>query len=209
MEQASTLVEDAQAELSSEIMEQVSTWPEGTPLRADALEYLGSIEAVSEAMSDLAVRGKLNRVCEGIYVQPIETRFGTHSPDFDKVIPNLAELWGETIVPCGGASANILGMTTQVPVRPVYLTSGTDRTLNFGKLSVELQHAHEWQLIGPNHKAGDAVRALAWLGPEEIEDSIGIIEQVLPIEDLQKVTESCNAVPEWITSAVNARAAIA
>ena len=200
-------VEGDQVELSSEIIEQVSTCPEGTPLCPDVLEHLGSLEAVTEAMSELAARGKLNRVYEGIYVQPVETRFGTRSPDFEKVIPNLAELWGETIVPCGGASANVLGMTTQVPVRPVYLTSGTDRTLNFGKLSVELQHAPEWQLIAPNHQAGNAVRALAWLGPEEIEDGIKTIEQVISIEELQEMAASCNAMPEWITEAVNSRAA--
>ena len=92
----------------------------------------GDVKAITEAMSDLAESGRLSQVCEGIFVQLVETRFGTHSPNFEKVIPHLADIWDETIVPCGGASANALGMTTQVPVRPVYLTSGPNRVLKIG-----------------------------------------------------------------------------
>ena len=81
-------------------------------------------------------------------------------------------MWGETIVPCGGAAAHILGLTTQVPVRSVYLTSGPDRRLRFGSLEVELRHAPRWQLTAPRRRAGDVIRALAWLGRAEIQEGL-------------------------------------
>ena len=64
------------------------------------------------------------RVCRGVYMRPIETRFGLRAPTVEMAIDSLSALWGETIVPCGGAAANSLGLTLQIPVQPVYLTSG-------------------------------------------------------------------------------------
>ena len=64
----------------------------------------------------------------------------------DKVLTSLAALWGETIVPCGGMAANALGLTEQVPVRQVHLTSGPNRKLKLGGPMVELHHAPRWHL---------------------------------------------------------------
>ena len=198
------LTDGAKAELLGAILEYASSQPEGTLLFPEAFGHIENVEAVNEALSELAEQGNLNRIYENIYVQPVQTRFGACSPAFEEVIPHLANFWKETIVPSGGASANALGMTTQVPVRPVYLTSGHDKTLRFGNLAVELRHAPEWQLVAPDHLAGAAIRALAWLGPEEVEDRLQFIQQSMSIEDLKALMENCSTMPEWIADPVNA-----
>ena len=154
-------------------MQQAAESPEGALLCPNNLLHLGSRAAVDQALSRLARKGELMRVCQGVYVRPTQTQFGPCPPSIEKVIESLSSMLGETIVPCGGALANILGLTTQVPVRSVYLTSGRSRKLNFGKLVVELRHAPRWQLVAPYRPAGDAVRALAWLGPEEVKENPG------------------------------------
>ena len=99
------------------------------------------------------------------------------------MIAALSQTWGETIVPCGGAAANCLRLTTQNPVRTVYLTSGPNRRLRFGKSIVELRHAPRWQLAAPHRRAGDVIRALAWLGPEEVEDGLEVVLPTLSETD--------------------------
>ena len=42
------------------------------------------------------------RVCQGVYMRPVETRFGLRAPRLGKALAALSALWGETIVPCGG-----------------------------------------------------------------------------------------------------------
>ena len=103
--------------LPSQIMSHAAESPEGTLLCPSALLHLGSRAAVDQALSRLARKGELIRVCQGVYVRPIQTRFGLRPPAIDKVLAFLSALWGETIVPCGGMAANALGLTTQVPVR--------------------------------------------------------------------------------------------
>ena len=189
------------------VMEHADESPEGTLLCPNTLLHLGSRAAVDQALSRLSRNGRLNRVCQGVYVRPVETRFGPRSPGVEKVIASLAALWGETIVPCGGAAANTLGLTTQVPVRSVYLTSGPNRKLKLGGLRVDLRHAPRWQLVAPHRSAGDAVRALAWLGPQEVEKSLGVIGQKLSAEDLDELAASRAMMPAWIAEPVSAMVA--
>ena len=124
--------------LPERIMEHAEATPEATPICPAALLHLGQRAAVGQALSRLARSGRLMRICQGVYMRPIESRFGRCAPSTEK---SLLELWGETIVPNGGGAANWLGLTTQNPVRSVYLTSGRSRRLRFGKHPVELPHA--------------------------------------------------------------------
>ena len=142
--------------------------PEGTPLCSNTLLGLGTRAAVDQALSRLARNGQLLRIGQGLYVKPVITRFGPRPPAVEKLMPALSKLWNETIVPSGSHSANVLGLTTQVPVQPVYLTSGRNRKLKLGEQTVALHHAPAWQLAGPYQLAGDTIRALAWLGPAAV-----------------------------------------
>ncbi len=189
--------------LSLRITEHVKALPESTPICAGALLHFGSRAAVDQALSRLARSGLLLRICQGVYMQPVETRFGRCAPAVDKGIEALAALWGEIIVPSGGAAAHVLGLTTQVPVRSVYLTSGPDRLLRFGSLEVELRHAPRWQLAAPYRRAGDVIRALAWIGPAEVRDGIQAVLPGLSREDMEELAKARATMPLWMAEPVS------
>ena len=181
-----------------QIMAYAAVLPEGALLHPKALLHLGSRAAIDQALSRLAKTGRLMRVCHGIYVRPVETRFGPRPPAIEKVIASLSALWGETIVPSGGTAANALGLTSHVPLRSVYLTSGPNRKLTLGPLTVALRHAPRWQLAAPNRPAGEAVRALSWLGPDEVEAGLDVIGRRLSSEDLEELAGLRAIMPNWI-----------
>ena len=110
--------------LASRVMEYVNGLSEGTPVAAKELLHLGRRAAVDQALSRLVRRASLMRAGRGIYIRPVESRFGTRPPAASKVIEGIAAQRGESMVPHGAAAANELGLTTQVPVREMYLTSG-------------------------------------------------------------------------------------
>ena len=193
--------------LPSQIISYAAESPEGTLLCPSALLHLGSRAGVDQALSRLARKGDLMRVCQGVYVWPVQTRFGPRPPAVEKVLASLSTLWGETIVPCGGTAANALGLTTQVPVRSVYLTSGPNRKLKLGGLAVELCHAPRWQLVAPHRPAGDAVRALAWLGPEEVEENLEMLEHRLSPQDIEELAATRAVMPAWLAEPVSAMVA--
>ncbi len=122
-------------------------------------------------------------LADTIYMRPVQTRFGLCSPRSDKALSALSDHWSETIVPCGVSAANRLGLTTQDPVRDVYLTSGPTRRLRFGRHIIELRRAPRWQLFAPHRKAGEVIRALAWLGPDEVEESLDTVPPTFSEEE--------------------------
>ena len=190
--------------LSKRIMEHATGLPEGAPLCPGALLDLGNRAAVDQALSRLARSGRLMRIYQAVYMRPIETRFGLRAPALEKVIASFSRLWGDTIVPCGGAAANLLGLTAQMPVRPVYLTSGPTRWLRLGALTVQLRHAPRWQLVAPYRLSGDAIRALAWLGPQEVEEGLGLVAPRLSSDDLAELAAARATMPAWMAEPVSA-----
>ncbi len=195
------------ASLPSQIMSHAADSPEGTLLCPSALLHLGGRAAVDQALSRLARKGELMRIYQGVYVRPVQTRFGPRPPALEKVLASLSALWGETIVPCGGMAANALGLTTQVPIRSVYLTSGPNRKLRLGELVVELRHAPRWQMTAPHRPAGEAVRALVWLGPKEVVAGLGAIGRKLSAEDIRELAASRAVMPAWMAEPVSAMVA--
>ena len=189
--------------LTEEILEHSRTVPEGALLTAKGLLHLGQRAAVDQALSRLARRGKLLRAGRGLYVRPVEGRFGARAPTTTKVVAGLAELRGETVASHGAAAANALGLTSQVPVRSVYLTSGPSRTLRLGRQSVEMRHAPAWQLVLAGRPAGEILRALAWLGPSKAEGALLTLRRTLPASDLQALAKAAPLLPTWLAQQVS------
>ncbi len=104
----------------------------------------------------------------------------------------------------GAAVANALGLTTQVPMRAVYLTSGPSRRLKLGAQMIELRHAPIWQLIFPGRATGEVVRALAWLGPEKASEAIQKLRTKLPPSELKEVASVRSRLPTWMAQEISA-----
>lgn len=188
--------------LTGQILEYARRLPEGTPVSAKSLLHLGTRAGVDQALSRLAERGQLIRAGRGVYLLPVTSRFGSRAPSVEQAVEALAAQRGEIIVSSGAAAANSLGLTTQVPVRSVYLTSGRTRKMNVGKQVVELRHAPRWQLAMPHRPAGQAVRALAWLGPEQAESALRSLKRKLPPAAFSELVAAAPQLPTWLARSV-------
>jgi hypothetical protein len=191
--------------LSAQIIEKALSLPEGAPIAAKALLHLGSRAAIDQALSRLRRRGQLLRAGRGLYVRPVSSRFGSRAPSVESLIEAVAMRSGETIVPSGAASANKLGLTTQVPVRNIYLTSGPSRELQLGKQSAELRHAPNRQLLLPRRPAGEALRALLWLGPESAEKALLTLKNKLQPSEFDALIGLAPMTPNWLAARLSAR----
>jgi hypothetical protein len=189
--------------IAEKVLTYVNRLPEGRVLSARGLLHLGSRAAVDQALSRLHRSGELLRVGRGLYVSPVRSRFGTRAPRPEKVVAGVAAATGETVAPSGAASANALGLTTQVPVRPVYLTSGRTRRIQLGRQVVELRHAPSWQLNAPSGQAGNAIRALAWLGPKHASEAAAALKRRLPRKERKALVASRAQMPSWLAETVS------
>jgi hypothetical protein len=189
--------------LATAVINHFGKAPEGVPVAAKELLHLGTRAAVDQTLSRLVRSGSLIRVSRGLYVRPIQGRFGVRPPEPATLVQAIVEQRGESVVPHGALAANELGLTTQVPVREVYLTSGPTRKLKLGNQVVELRHAPAWQLVLPGRKAGAVIRALAWLGPEQASHAIEAVRGRLPESERNAVVELRRMLPTWMAQQVS------
>ena len=176
--------------------------PEGGVLSPKEFLHLGSRAAIDQALSRLTKEGKLLRVARGTYVTPVSSRFGTRAPAPEKVVHALAAQSGEVVTPHGASAANMLGLTQQVPIREVYLTSGRTRKLKL----VMVKHAPRWMLALGSGPAGAAVRALAWMGPAHVGESLAALRRTLPPSEWQTLASARAALPSWMARAIGEEA---
>ncbi len=139
--------------------ERIMEYAEATPIQAADFLHLSDRVAMAWWLARWACSERILRICRGVYMRSIQTRFGLRAARLRKALASQSALWGEIIVPewgpCGQL-ANWLGLTTQNTRRSVYLTSGPNRLLNFGTQAVALCHAPAWQLTAPHGAAGVA-----------------------------------------------------
>lgn len=96
-------------------------------------------EYASKLLSLMASFNVLERLAKGIYYKPIVTEYGNVYPSAEAIVKAIAEHEHAEILPTGETALNTLGLSTQVPMKPVYLTTGSPRVLNIGQKQIRLK----------------------------------------------------------------------
>ena len=103
---------------------------------------LGARPTIDSALHRRERESVIRRVIRGIYDYPRNSKAlqGPVSPDMDQVAHALARKFAWRIQPDGATAQNLLGLSTQVPARIVYLSDGPDRSYTVGKSLLDFQH---------------------------------------------------------------------
>lgn len=189
------------AVLSAQILEAAGNRPEGSLLAAKQFLALGKRDAVDQALRRLAARGKLVKIARGRYALPVCTRFGTRPPAPEKVIAQLNQEGGQQLVSSGAAAANALGLTTQMPVQQTFLARvRNEKRLSFGKQQVTIRPAAAWNFLLADRPAGQAIRALTWLGPDQASAALSKLRSDLPTEEWEALLDARAELPLWLAT---------
>lgn len=194
--------------LSAQILEAAGRRPEGSLLAAKEFLALGKRAAVDQALRRLVSRGQLVKITRGRYALPVRSRFGTRPPSPELVMARLQEQQGEQLLSNGAAAANALGLTTQIPVQQTLLSRTRSRKRYcFGKQEVTLRQAPRWQFLLADRPAGQAIRALAWLGPDQAGAALPKLRQVLLPSEWDALLAVRAELPLWLVELLNEQAA--
>lgn len=97
--------------------------------------------SVCRVLAEKCARGEFTKISTGIYCKTKMTRFGPLLPTVEKVLEAIARRDMAKILPSGDTALNKLGLSEQVPMKQVYLTSGSARNINIGGFSVKLKRS--------------------------------------------------------------------
>lgn len=99
-------------------------------------------DSIKTQISDACSKGIVERVIRGVYHKPkYNKKLSRYVPyDITDVIYAIARMNGWYIIPSGNACMNIVGLSTQVPSKYVYLSDGPYKKYEIGKITIEFKH---------------------------------------------------------------------
>jgi predicted transcriptional regulator of viral defense system len=135
-----------------------------------------SRQTIQRCLSRMVEQGLLQRVQKGIYYKPEISKFLKGKqipPDVKKVIQVISTKNKEIIQLHGGAAANRLGLSTQVPMHQVFHTSGTTREMEISGTIVYFVHTNDAKLLQfSGTRAGLAISAMYYLGKNLVNNKV-------------------------------------
>jgi hypothetical protein len=166
---------------------------------------LGGRATIDSTLHRLERKGAIRRVIRGIYDYP---RFSDLldqqlSPDVDQVARAQARKFGWRIQPSGAMAQNLLGLSTQVPARAVYLSDGPNRTYRIGNTTLVFKHTALKEAGFKLRESGLIVQALKSLGSDRVApDVIAKIRRWLPSRIRAKVLMDTRTATGWVRAAI-------
>lgn len=126
---------------------------------------LGTSTAIRKALSRLVETRRVERMGQGIYVIPkYDKVFGKVLPSIEQIANILAKKDHVKIKPSGQYALNKVGLSTQVPMRLVFLTTGHSKKIQVGKSAIIFKSTTAKKLSMKGE-----ITSLLFLGLEELD----------------------------------------
>lgn len=186
------------------IREKVAALSAGEPFTPAQFAGLGSRASIDQALMRLTREGSIERIGRGLYAVLKTNRFGIRAmPSPEAVARIVAANEGASIEVHGAEAARRFGFTTQVPVQPIFHTTGSSHTVQIGKLQLRLQHVAARKLALAGRPAGQALSALWYLGRSEVTAATfkQLAEKLSPSE-FAALSNAKPTMPAWMVEAL-------
>ena len=157
-------------------------------------------EYVGQILSDLAKEGMIHHLSRGVYLKTEETRFGLVYPPVEDIAEAIARRDNAQVIPTGATAQNILGLSTQVPMNAVFLTSGSARKIKLGGRTITFRRAVPKNFAVKGRYTCLIVQALKAIGEGNVteEDLTHIQALILAHPEPGTIQADLAAMPYWI-----------
>jgi hypothetical protein len=166
---------------------------------------LGSPGSLDLALHRLLKKGTLRRVLRGLYDYPKFSELLAQwlSPDIHQIAQALSRKFGWNIYPSGPTALNLMGLSTQVPGRIVYLSDGPTRSYTVGNTVLTFKNTALKETGFKLIESGLIVQSLKSLGQDGITPQvIGSIREWLKPELRPKILKDTQIATGWVYDAI-------
>ena len=158
------------------------------------------VSVVTSALSRLVQKKVIRRLAHGLYDLPeVHPKLGAIMPSTEKVIEAIKTSEAIRVQPTGAYAANLLGLSTQIPMRIELYTNGPKKTIRFGKQEILLKPTTPKNMIGAGTNAGLILHAFRQIGKDNVtEEMIKRIKNQLEEKDIKQIKKQAQYAPAWI-----------
>jgi len=181
------------------LRKRIEALPEDSVLfRSDFPEYHS--EFVGETLAELTQEGLLVKLAQGIYAKPRWSRFGGVLPSVDKIVQAIAARDNAEVLPSGMTALNVLGLSTQVPMKYSYLTTGSERTIKLKNQEIRLKRGVPKNFCYKTKLIALLVQALKALKQQNVgQEEIQVIRSLISKEpDRIALAKDVDMMPNWM-----------
>lgn len=161
---------------------------------------LGSDASIRKALSQLQKQSFIRRLAQGLYDYPIKhDLLGIIPPDVNEVTKAIAEKDSVLIQPAGAHAANLVGFTTQVPGRIIFLTEGASKKVKVGNQEIIFKKTTRKNMLSAGTREGLLIQALKNLGKDHIDKKMHVqIAKLLKDSTEEEIRKNMKFAPAWI-----------
>jgi hypothetical protein len=177
----------------------------GKIIFASDFKRLGSNEAVRLTLFRLCKENMIIRLSTGIYLYPkISKRIGIVYPSIEDIAKSIAKREKARLIPTGLYALNRLGLSTQVPMRVIFLTDGAPRVIKVGKkATVRFKKTVAKHLSFKGKISTLVIFALKEIGKDKVTDGeLKLIKEALALEKEENIVHDLMLAPEWISKII-------
>lgn len=142
------------------------------------------------------------RLSPGIFLYPLKTRFGIAYPSDYEIAKEIARRDSASILPSGMTAANMIGLSEQVPMKSVFLTDGTARTICVNGRDIIFKRGVPKNFTYKSRTIPLVVAGMKAMGKDNITDEgLRSIKRLLAKEarfDIDSLYSDILLAPEWI-----------
>jgi hypothetical protein len=187
--------------MRDQIVARIERFGEGKAFSAKDFLDIASRTTIDVTLASLTKDGKIRRIRRGLYDMPRinEALGGKLSPDIDEAARAIARRQRWKIVPDGAWAANLLGLSTQVASKIIYLTDGPSNEVPIGRRTIHFRHARPKAMAGLEGKFALVVQALRYLGKDGVGSrEIETLRGALSLAEKRKLVKDARFGVDWI-----------
>jgi hypothetical protein len=190
--------------VSNQIMKRIRGKGRGWVFTPKDFVDLGTRASIDMALSRLASTGSIRRVGRGLYDYPIQhDKLGNLTPDPAKVAEAISKQTGDRVALSGASAANRLGLSTQVPSKISFATSGRSTTKRAAGRSFALKHSRAPVLDNAPDTANAVLQAIAHIGKDNLDsDRIRSFAMRIQEKDMRALRRARAQMPGWMSDAI-------
>lgn len=160
---------------------------------------LGAAETIRKILHEATITGILEKAGHGIYIKPKVSRFGKVPIPLEKIAREIADRDKCKIFPTGHTAANIIGLSTQVPMNLSYITTGSTRTIKIGERKISFRHASPKNFAAKGRAMPLLIQGIREIGEENISGSeYKAIRRFIDKQQDPYLHEDLLLAPAWI-----------
>jgi hypothetical protein len=186
--------------IEAKVAAKLEILPRGSVLFVDDFLDYGNPESIKKALLRLKEKGLLVRLAHGIYLHPKNDKeLGILFPSTEEIAKAIARRDKSRIVPTGVQALNKLGLSTQIPMKVVFLTDGAARSIKVGKRTITFKKTSPKNLLPKGEISSLAIQALKTIGQNKVDDNtLKELQTILKKEMKENILHDAKLAPAWI-----------